>query len=120
MSRNGKRLLFWLPRVLAILFAIFLSIFALDVFHEPQGFWRTALAFAIHLIPAATVLAMLAAAWRWEWMGTVVFALAAALYAQQVLPRHPDWAAILCTPLLTIAALFLADWFAGRRARAGH
>lgn len=118
MSQKGKRLLFWLPRILAILFALFLSIFALDVFQEPRGFWRTALAFAIHLIPSATVVAMLAAAWRWEWMGTVLFALAAGLYAQQVLPRHPDWAAILCSPLLAIAALFLADWIAERRARA--
>lgn len=120
MSQKGKRLLYWLPRVLAIFFALFLSIFALDVFEEPNGFWRTVLAFAIHLIPAATVAAILAAAWRWEWMGTVLFALAAALYAQQVLPRHPDWAAILCTPLLTIAVLFLADWIAARRARPAH
>ncbi len=120
MSRTGKRFFFWSPRILAILFALFLGIFALDVFHEAHGFWHIALAFAIHLIPATTVVLMLAAAWRWEWMGAVLFAVAAALYAHQVLPGHPDWAAIISIPLLTIAALFLADWFAGRRAHSAH
>lgn len=120
MSHKGKRLLFWSPRILAILFALFLGMFALDVFQEPEGLWRTALAFAIHLVPAGAVVAMLAVAWHWEWMGTVLFALAAGFYAHEVLPRHPDWAAFLCTPLLAIAGLFLADWFAERGRRVAH
>lgn len=120
MSHKGKRLLFWLPRIFAILFAIFLGIFALDAFNHAYGFWPTAAAFAIHLVPAAMVLAMLAAAWRWEWIGALLFALAAGLYAHAVLPRHLDWAAIMSIPLLIIAALFLAGWIAERPARAPH
>lgn len=119
MSHKGKRLLFWSPRILAISFAIFLGIFAFDVYEEPHGFWRAVLAFAIHLIPAAIIALMLIAGWRWEWLGAVLFALVVALYAHQVLPRHPDWAAILSIPLLTIAGLFFADWFAEQRTRSG-
>src|SRR5579859_1447333 len=107
MSQPGNRLLFWSPRILAILFAIFLSVFALDVFSEPRGFWRTALALAIHLIPAATVLLVLAAAWQWERVGALLFALLAGIYAYQVLPMHPSWAAAISGPLVAIAALFM-------------
>lgn len=117
MSHPVNRFLFWSPRILAILFAIFLSIFALDVFNEPRGFWRTALALAIHLIPTAMVLLILAAAWQWERLGALLFALLAGIYAYQVLPMHPSWAAAISGPLLAIAALFMADWMTHRRLR---
>ena len=41
MIRPSKQLLFWTPRILGILFALFLSMFALDVFGEGYGFWGT-------------------------------------------------------------------------------
>jgi hypothetical protein len=34
MKRPVKRLLFWAPRILCILFAAFVSLFALDVFDQ--------------------------------------------------------------------------------------
>ena len=34
MNNKWKRVLYWTPRVLGILFALFISIFALDVFGE--------------------------------------------------------------------------------------
>jgi len=110
MSLLSRRLLFWSPRVLCVAFAVFLGLFATDVFREHLGFPRTAIALLIHLIPAFVVLAVLLAAWRWEWVGAALFAAAAAVYAIDVLPRHPDWAATISLPLLAIAALFLAGW----------
>ncbi len=110
MSRIAARLLYWSPRILSILFAMFLSLFALDVFREVHGFWPTVLAFAIHLVPAIVVIAVLLAAWRWEWIGTAVFSLAAVGYAVSVLPQHMDWAFVISLPLLVIAALFLTSW----------
>lgn len=69
MSRVTAGLLYWSPRILSIAFAIFLSLFALDVFNEIHGFWQTVLAFLIHLIPAMIFVAALIVAWRWEWIG---------------------------------------------------
>src|SRR5262249_53398337 len=69
MKTTSKRLLFWTPRVLCLLFAAFISLFALDVFGESRGFWQTALALAMHLIPTFILLAVLALSWRWEWIG---------------------------------------------------
>jgi hypothetical protein len=105
MSRNLGRLLFWSPRVLTIAFAIFLCLFALDVFKEGHGFWQTAMALMVHLIPAAIIVAVLIVAWRWEWVGAVLFIAAAAFYAAKVLPRHPDWALAVAGPLVPIAFL---------------
>lgn len=112
MSRSSARLLHWSPRILTIAFALFLSVFALDVFNgnEAHSFWQTLAAFLIHLIPAGTVALALALAWRREWIGTVLFGTLSGAYAWSVLPRHVEWALIIGTPLLLIAGLFLTDW----------
>jgi len=51
MKEAGKKILFWSPRILTILFIGFISLFALDVFDEELGFWQALSGFLIHLIP---------------------------------------------------------------------
>jgi lysylphosphatidylglycerol synthetase-like protein (DUF2156 family) len=110
MSTTSRRLLFWTPRVLSLAFAIFLSLFALDVFQEGHGFWRTLAALMIHLIPTALVLLVLLVAWRWEWVGALGYAGLALWYAKGVWRRHPDWVVVIAGPMLVMAALFLVNW----------
>ena len=50
-----ERLLYWVPRILCILFAAFISLFALDVFGEGYGFWHSVLTLMVHLIPTYIV-----------------------------------------------------------------
>jgi hypothetical protein len=64
MTTPPKQLLFWSPRILCLLFAAFISIFAADVLGEGYGFWKTILALLIHLIPTWLVLIVLAVSWR--------------------------------------------------------
>jgi len=109
-----KRLLFWSPRVLGILFAIFLSLFALDVFSEGYGFGETILALLMHLIPTYLVVIALAVAWRWEWVGSILFiALASAYLASS---GGGSW--IISGPLFLIAILFLVNWLYRARLKA--
>lgn len=113
MSRAAAQLVYWSPRVLSIAFAIFLSLFALDVFNEVHGFWHIALAFTIHLIPAMVIVAVLLVAWRWEWIGAGLCLLGAVYYAVHMLHRNMSyWPAVMgiSLPLLLIAVLFLANW----------
>ena len=117
MSRFSSRILFWLPRALSILFIAFISMFALDVFSESFGFWKTLLAAAIHLIPSLVLIGALAAAWRWEWIGAVIYAAAGALYVSMILPGgflspsiKLQRIAAFALPAFVIAALFLANW----------
>jgi len=104
-----KRLIFWSPRVLCIAFAIFLSLFALDVFNEGLSVGNTILALLIHLIPAAIIVLVLAVAWRWEWVGGVLFIAAGILYLTRMW-HHPSAVAGISGPLFLLGALFLINW----------
>ena len=112
-----QRILFWSPRLLCIFFAVFLSLFALDVFQEGAGFWVTSLAFIIHLAPAALVVIALAVAWRHEIVGAVTFLAFGLVYLVGTW-RHNHWSALVMIsgPLFLVGCLFLASWVLTRRA----
>ena len=113
-----KELIFWLPRVLTILFALFLSLFALDVFGEGLGFWQTALALFIHLIPTWIILIVLAVSWRWEWVGTILYVALGVLYAYFAVGRsHPEWTLVISAPLFLVGGLFLLNWLCRKQIR---
>ena len=113
-----KGIVYWLPRALAIAFAGFIGMFALDVFGETRGFWETALALGIHLLPPAFVVMTLVLAWRWEWIGTLSFGLLGFLYLLFNLKR-PDWILVISAPLFVVAALFLLSWLKRSEIRSG-
>jgi len=73
MNKTIKQTLFWTPRVAGILFVLFLSLFALDVFDMKLGFWGTLFALLIHLIPSILLALAIALAWKWEWIGALLF-----------------------------------------------
>jgi hypothetical protein len=106
-----KRVLFWTPRILCILFAGFLSLFALDVFGEGLGFWEAILALLIHLVPVYIVVIVLVVAWRWEWVGAVLFTALAVCYAVSAWGRF-HWSAYVAIsgPLVLLGLLFLFNW----------
>ncbi len=118
MNNVSRRLLLWTPRTIGIAFAIFLSLFALDVFRAGQGLWKTLLALLIHLVPVFIVSAVLAMAWRWEWIGAAGFAGLGIGYATGNWRRHPDWVVAIAGPLLGIAVLFLVNWLKHEALRA--
>ena len=118
MTQLSKRVLFWTPRALSIVFIAFLSLFALDVFDEHLGLWRTLLALTMHLIPSFVLIAALVLAWRWEWIGAALYAAAGLLYVGWVVsmsrPEPPAmrliWILTIAGPAFVIAGLFLANW----------
>jgi hypothetical protein len=112
-----KRLLFWSPRVLCIAFALFLSLFALDVFSEGLSWWKTILALLIHLIPTAFIVVVLVVSWRWEWVGGILYVVLGTLYLIQA-RHHPDWVLIISGPLFLVGALFLLNWWKRAEIRA--
>lgn len=111
MKPASKWLLFWSPRILCLLFAIFISLFALDVFDEHLGLWKTLLALAIHLIPTWIVLAVLAFTWRREWVGAILFNALALYYLVTAWGRF-HWSAycLISGPLFLLGILFFFNW----------
>jgi hypothetical protein len=111
MEIPWKPLLFWTPRVLCLLFAVFLGLFALDVFNEGYGFWKTILALVIHLVPTFLVLAILAISWRWEWASALISVCVGAWYVISTWGRmHRSAYLIISGPLFLVGAMFLIDW----------
>ncbi len=113
MTKKKKQLLFWTPRIMCIIFAMFLSIFSFDVFGENEGFWSTLFALLIHLIPVYLVLILLAVAWRWEWIGAIVFSALGLFYIVWALGRGQFPVVVYFTipgPAFIIAGLFQLNW----------
>lgn len=112
VRRPIKRILFWTPRILCIIFAVFLSIFALDVFGQGYGFWGTIFALLVHLIPVFIVIIVLIITWRWEWVGGILFPALGIFYLVWAWGKFP-WSVylIISGPLFLVGILFLINWF---------
>ena len=111
MNVTAKQILIWSPRVLCIIFAIFLSIFAMDVFSEDYDLGETILALLMHLIPTIMIVFMLVIAWRWEGIGAILFIVLPLLFL--IMSRWESW--IISGPLLLVGILFLFNWIANNR-----
>ena len=105
------KILYWTPRVLVILFAVFLSLFALDVFSEGYGVLETILALFMHLIPTLFVIGLLIIAWKWELIGGILFILLGIMFTI-MFDGYESIAGffIVCFPLFLVGGLFLLNW----------
>jgi hypothetical protein len=111
MKKPANRILYWLPRILCLLFAVFISLFALDVFGAGYGFWETVVALLIHLIPTAMILLALAIAWRWEWIGAILFFGLGAWYLIMAWGKFTSTTYLLISgPAFLIGVSFLVSW----------
>jgi hypothetical protein len=111
MNRITKQTLFWFPRVLCILFALFTSIFALDVFSEHSGIWNILVALVMHLIPTFIIVIVLIISWRWEWIGAIIFIILSLFYVVWTWGRFPLVTYLtIAGPLFLIGVLFLLNW----------
>ena len=69
------KVLFWLPRILAIFYILFLAIFALDVFIPGESIFYYIAALFMHLIPNLILTIALVIAWKKEKIGGGIFIL---------------------------------------------
>ena len=113
---STSRALHWTPRVLTVVFALFLTLFALDAFQQGRPLWQNLAAFGIHLIPVFLVLLVLWLATRWPWVGGVVFLALGFAYMARAGLRFGPWAVIAISgPLFLIGILFLIEARLARR-----
>lgn len=67
------KILHWTPRIICILAILFISMFAADSFAPELTFWQQIGGFIIHLIPSFILIALLIVAWKWEYIGGIIF-----------------------------------------------
>ncbi|MBM3991401.1 MAG: hypothetical protein FJ298_10410 [Planctomycetes bacterium] len=104
----------WTPRVLALVFTAFLSLFALDACEGVEGVGQRALALAMHLLPSGICLAVVGLAWRRPWVGAACFGLLAGAYAARAW-SHPSWVLVISLPLALVALAYFVDSRVGLR-----
>ncbi len=116
MENKNNRFMFWAPRVLSIIFILFLSLFSLDVISPELSFWEILVGLFMHNIPQLILLVILIAAWRYEIIGGIGF-IAAGLFYLAMISRHELWSAalIIAGPALLIGVLFIINWFEKRK-----
>lgn len=100
----------WLPRLLAILYGLFLSLFAFDSW-EGVGFWEGLAGFIVHLLPVYLVAFVLVVAWRWRALGGVLFIALAAGFTLAFGWREATTLLLLGLPPVIIGGLFLLDGY---------
>jgi len=81
---TSKPVLYWTPRILCILAILFVSMFALDSFDPELTIDRQIAAFVIHLIPSYILIALLVVAWKWEYVGGIIFTVVGIAFAVMV------------------------------------
>ncbi len=121
MKKKVNKFLYWTPRIISIMFILFLMLFSLDMFELNLGFWGTVLGLLIHNIPALILAVVLLISWKREWIGGVVFTLAGVLYMILTIRSEIEWyialswSLIIAGPAFVIAGMFFANWFLKRR-----
>lgn len=124
MSKPVNKYIYWIPRILSILFICFLVLFSFDVFGNGLFFWQTVLAFLMHNIPVFVLAIILCISWKYEIVGGITFILAGLLYAILVSISmlktdfqyyYIAWIIQISGIAFLIGILFLVGWFQKKR-----
>lgn len=106
MRLNMRKIFLWLPRILGVLFAVFIGMFAMDVFNQGYLGFDLVLAFLIHLIPAIIIIAFTLVGWRWPLSGTALFTVIGTVYIYYISGQPWLVYALISGPLYLVAVLF--------------
>lgn len=116
-KRKINRFIYWTPRILSIIFILFLALMSFDIFDLKLSFWQTLLGLFMHNIPALILLITLLISWKHELIGAIVFTLAGAshiiftVFISQI-PWYLalSWSIIVSGPAILIGLLFYLNW----------
>jgi hypothetical protein len=107
-----KKLLWWTPRILAILAILFMMMFSMDCFGPEYSFKEKMICFIMHNIPVYFVIICLVIAWKWELPGGILFILASITGAVYFNGFGKNWGVLpIMAPFLITGILFLVYHF---------
>lgn len=120
MKPTVSKPLYWAPRIIGIIFTLFLALFSLDVFGNGWSFWTTLGAFLMHNIPTFFLLVVLVISWRYEIVGGITFILAGIAYIVSILVTaisngfewyYLSWAVQISGIAFLVGILFMMNWY---------
>ena len=102
-----KKILYKLPRILGIIYILFISVFALDVITEQ----RAVIAFLMHMLPSIGLLLVLILAWKRPFIGGFIYIILGLGYGYMIYGEKNMIAFLaISAPLFVIGFLF---WLQG-------
>ena len=102
------RILTWAPRIIAILFIGFISLFALDSFSGDVPVGKQILGFFIHLIPSFVLVACLIVAWKNRIFGGLLFLVVGMVFTIYFgTYKNPTNFLLISAPVLLVGVLFI-------------
>ena len=119
MKNNQNKFIYWTPRVLSILFIIFLALMSVNTIAQKLGLWQVVFGIFVNNIVAFILLAALIVSWKYEIVGGIAFILAGTLYSV-LLARNTfewyllAWAGIVPGITFFVGILFLIGWYKKR------
>lgn len=115
-----SKFIYWTPRILAIIFIVFLALFSFDVFDSCNGFWNCSFGLFVHNLPSLVLLVFLLISWKYEIVGGIAFILGGLLYAFMTIIRAAgngsfewfmlSWIIAISGIAFFIGILFLTGW----------
>ncbi|MBS3143484.1 hypothetical protein J4446_01225 [Candidatus Woesearchaeota archaeon] len=120
MKKKISKFIYWTPRILSIIFILFLALMSLDVFSSELSFWQTLIGLFMHNIPVIILLVVLIISWKYEIVGGIAFILAGLLYIVMLFRNPFEWYMLLWAIQISgtaflIGILFFINWFRKKR-----
>jgi len=119
--KNSIKVFHWLPRIICMLAILFVSLFAADAFAPELTIWQQIGAFIIHLIPSFILIVFLIVAWKWEYIGGIIFiiiglGLSPLVFLVNYKMNHSIWMSLgiilsITIPFVIVGALFIVSHF---------
>jgi len=108
-----NKLLYWTPRILAILAILFMMMFSMDCFE--MGGKDALICLVMHNIPALIIIIVLIIAWKWELIGGILFVVAfitAGIFFKSYSGNPASL--IVISPFLLTGILFIIHYYFNR------
>jgi hypothetical protein len=116
-----KKFIYWLPRVLTIVYILFLALFAFDSFDGDKSIWKKSLGFLIHLTPNFVLIIILIISWKREWIAGILFNALAFFYIVFFWGKFALAAYFaIAGPLFLTGILFLINWYQRKKDMANN
>jgi len=123
--KKSIKVFHWLPRIICILAILFISLFAADAFVPELTIWQQIGDFLIHLIPSFILVALLVVAWKWEYIGGIIFIVIGLGFSPIIFihnhnMNHSVWMSLgiilaITIPFVIVGVLFIVNHFRKKR-----
>ena len=100
--------LYWLPRVITIIYTVLASLFAFDIYKEGYNYKEDFLMLVPHLLPTIILILFVYIAWKKPLIGGLLFIAVGAAYTILAWSRFPPLTiGIIAGPLFFAGLLYL-------------